>query len=246
MATYVISDVHGCFDEFKRLLERIDFSESDELYILGDVLDRGPKPISIIRDIMERENVFLIKGNHEVMALDAFDSFLGLEITDGNIDSLTNDALYPYFAWIENGGDTTMKELHGLSRSERDDVLAYIREAYDYDAIEVNGKLYILVHAGLENFSPDKELDEYALEDIIWDRPDYDLRYFPSERIFLVTGHTPTPLFREDRQPLVYEKNGHIAIDCGCHFGGRLAAYCFETGEVTYVDSDKYREDAFE
>lgn len=246
MATYIISDVHGCYKEFKLLLERIDFSESDELYILGDVIDRGDEPISIIKDIMKRENVFFIKGNHELMMLDAFDSFLGIEITEKSIDDLSDDKLYPYFAWLENGGDTTMKQFHELSREERADVLEYIRDAYDYDAIEVDGNLYILVHAGLDNFSPDKELDEYTIEDIVWARTDYDMRYYPSERIFLVTGHTPTPLFRRDRQPLIYKGNGHIAIDCGCHFGGRLAAYCIETGEVTYVDSKNYRSDAFE
>lgn len=51
----------------------------------------------------------------------------------------------------------------------------------------------------------------------------------------MVTGHTPTPFIRADRKPLVYEAGNHIAIDCGCVFGGQLAAYCVETGEVTYV-----------
>lgn len=241
LATYVVSDIHGCYKEFKSLLEKIEFSDDDTLFILGDVLDRGPEPISVIKDIMGRENVFFLKGNHEVMALDAFDSFLGVEITEKNIDNLSDDAFFPYFAWLENGGDTTMKQLSCLPHEERVEVLEFIRESYDYDALEVDGKLYILVHAGLRNFAPDKELDEYTIEDIVWDRPDYDKRYYPSERIFLVTGHTPTQLIRHDRQPLVFRENGHIAIDCGCHFGGRLAAYCFETGEVTYVDSEKMK-----
>lgn len=34
--------------------------------------------------------------------------------------------------------------------------------------------------------------------------------------IILVTGHTPTFLIREDGLPLIYEENGHIALDCGC------------------------------
>ena len=246
MPTYVISDIHGCYNEFKRLLEKINFGNDDLLYILGDVFDRGPEPISVIRDIMKRDNVILIKGNHEVMALDAFDSFLYLEVTNENVDSLDEDSLSPYLSWIENSGDTTMMQFAALPKDERDAVLEYVRDAYDYDSIEIDGNLYILVHAGLGNFSPDKEIDEYTLRDIVWDRPDYTKRYYPSNRIFLVTGHTPTPLFREDKQPLIYKENGHIAIDCGCHFGGRLAAYCFETGEATYVDSDSFREDAFE
>ena len=54
-----------------------------------------------------------------------------------------------------------------------------------------------------------------------------------------MTGHTPTPCIREDGKPEVYIGNGHIAMDCGCVFGGRLAAYCFETEEVIYAEGAK-------
>lgn len=57
MATYVISDIHGCYDAYKEMLEKIQFSENDMLYVLGDVLDRGPHPIRIIQDLMRRPNV---------------------------------------------------------------------------------------------------------------------------------------------------------------------------------------------
>jgi DNA-binding transcriptional ArsR family regulator len=107
--------------------------------------------------------------------------------------------------------------------------------------LEKEDELYILVHAGIRNFDPMKELDEYEPIDFLWERLDYSRRYFPSERIFLVTGHTPTQLIG-DGQPLVYQNNGHIAIDCGCVFGGKLAAYCIETGTVTYAESRMRRE----
>ena len=41
MSTYVISDLHGCLKEFEAMLEKIEFSEYDEMYIAGDVCDRG-------------------------------------------------------------------------------------------------------------------------------------------------------------------------------------------------------------
>ena len=50
-----------------------------------------------------------------------------------------------------------------------------------------------------------------------------------------MTGHTPTFLIREDKLPLVYKGNGHIAVDCGCVYGGNLAAYCLDNGKVKYV-----------
>ena len=42
---YVCSDIHGCYDEYLELLKKIKFRDSDDLYVLGDAVDRGPKPI---------------------------------------------------------------------------------------------------------------------------------------------------------------------------------------------------------
>lgn len=120
---------------------------------------------------------------------------------------------------------------------ERESVLEYLEEFSVYEELEVNGKEYVLVHAGINEFAESKEWEEYSLADLLFYRADYKKRYFGDCNKFLVTGHTPTPRLRADRKPLVFEGNGHIALDCGCVFGGRLAAYCFDTGEVTYVDS---------
>ena len=40
--TYVLSDIHGNFEIFKRMLDKIQFNSHDQLYILGDICDRGP------------------------------------------------------------------------------------------------------------------------------------------------------------------------------------------------------------
>lgn len=70
MATYVISDIHGEYERFMELLEEIELKDTDTLYVLGDVLDRGEHPIKVILKLMEMPNAFCIVGNHEVMALD--------------------------------------------------------------------------------------------------------------------------------------------------------------------------------
>ena len=41
---YIIADIHGCYNEYINLLKKINFSDNDILYILGDVVDRGPEP----------------------------------------------------------------------------------------------------------------------------------------------------------------------------------------------------------
>ena len=66
---YVCSDIHGKFGKYKRLLEKINLTDNDTLYILGDVVDRGKDGMKILLDIADRENVILVRGNHDDLAL---------------------------------------------------------------------------------------------------------------------------------------------------------------------------------
>lgn len=93
------------------------------------------------------------------------------------------------------------------------------------------------MHAGINEFDETKELEEYSLKDLLFYRADYNKRYFNEENTYLVTGHTPTVEIRDDGRDLVYKENGHIAIDCGCVYGGHLAAYCIDTDEIFYVEA---------
>lgn len=233
---YVISDIHGCYDEYMELLEKINFSDEDELYILGDVVDRGPEPMKVLQDMMNRPNVIFIMGNHDFIMYTMMKRF-AVEITEENCEKqLTAENLMEYHLWMQDGGQVTAAQFRKLSVSEKADMLDYLSEASIYETIEHDDKEYILVHAGLADFSPEKSLDEYELYDFLEERTDYSKRYYPDENKYLVTGHTPTIYIDGWEKPEVYRKHGHIAIDCCCVGGGKLAAFCIETGQVTYVN----------
>ena len=70
--TYVMSDLHGMYNEFMQMLELIKFSEEDTLYILGDIIDRGDKPLEIVDYVIEHKNIILLRGNHEQMYMDYY------------------------------------------------------------------------------------------------------------------------------------------------------------------------------
>ena len=235
---YIISDIHGCYEEYRKLLEKIDFSEEDTLYVLGDAMDRGPEPIRVIKDLMMRLNVIYIIGNHDLILLRVMKK-LAVEVTEENYrNHLSGDDLMLYSMWTQaDGGEVTARQFAALSRDEQQDILEYLENALVYEVLEEKEKTYILVHAGISNFSEDRDLEEYELFEFISDRPDYGRRYYKDENTYLVTGHTPTFYIHPNWETDIYQKNGHIAIDCGCVFGGKLAAYCVETGEVTYVQS---------
>lgn len=233
---YVISDIHGCYDEYIQLLKKIQFSDEDELYVLGDIVDRGPEPIKILFDMMLRTNVYPIIGNHEYIALKIL-SKLNVEIKDDNVDDyLDKEDIEDFMYWMKDGGNTTVEKFQELSVEDRSIILEYLQEFSVYEEIFLEEKRFILVHADLHGYEKEKALEDYELEDFLFYRAKYSQRYFEDENTVIVTGHTPSFTIRDDRKALVYDANGHLAIDCGCVYGGKLAAYCLNNGKVEYVN----------
>ena len=228
---YVISDIHGCLNEFLRLLDRIKFGGGDTLYVLGDVVDRGYAPVRLVRELMAMPNAIPVLGNHDLLAYRVLKK-LSAEVTEESIASLTAEDMGMYADWTADGGDTTAAEFSRLSREEQADVLEYFEEFSLYEQAEVGGKSFVLVHGGLDNFDPARPLDDYGPDEMLFSRPDYDRVYYPDR--YLVTGHTPTPALPGNGGTVI-KRNNHIAVDCGCVFGYNLAAYCMETDEEAYV-----------
>ena len=73
MALYCIGDIQGCHDAFERLLRRVDFSASrDTLYILGDLVNRGPESDKVLRTCMAAgDSMRALLGNHDLHLLAA-------------------------------------------------------------------------------------------------------------------------------------------------------------------------------
>ena len=192
MATYVMSDIHGDYDSYRRMLELIEFSDDDELYILGDVIDRHPHGVEILLDIMERPNVHMLWGNHEDMM------YRGVVFHDRDFWSM----------WILNGGGVTRKGLfYRETAKNRERILAYLRNLPLFYEIEVNDRKFFLVHA-----SAGKDVYDY-----IWWRPE-DGPAPLKEDASVIVGHTPTPNLSGD--PFgpgeILHEEGIIYIDCGC------------------------------
>ncbi len=223
---YCMSDLHGRYDLFKEMLEKIHFSDEDTLYILGDIVDRGPEPIEILFDVMKRPNVYCLLGNHEVMALAVLK-----DLDASGIDKVDMGAMID---WQFNGGASTLNEFYLLSAEERRDLLEFLDEFTLYETLDVNDNSFILTHAGLGNFNINKKMSDYSLYDLTWERPGLKDRYFPDDHIYCVFGHTPVQLYNNKAEVIFGDHK--IDIDCGASFpGGQLACLCLNDFSVQYV-----------
>jgi serine/threonine protein phosphatase 1 len=209
-----ISDIHGCRKTFQALLEKIAFSRSDELYLLGDYIDRGPDSKGVIDDILQMQeegySVICLRGNHEESMMQS-----------------RSDITYRA-AWMGWGGKQTL-ESFGIKQAT--DILKvegkYWKFMKNLDYFHETGE-FILVHAGL-NFQASTPFEN--LYSMMWIRDWYEDidKDWLNGRI-IVHGHTPTvhmdiraSLYKTDSLPA-------IDIDNGCVYShiegmGRLCAF---------------------
>lgn len=230
---YVISDIHGEYEKYRAMLEKIRFSPEDTLYVLGDVIDRGAAPVKVLWDMAMRPNVIPILGNHELFALEVLPVLLS-EVTEERIETeVTADFIDALGCWRYNGGDATIAQLKALPAEYRSLLLEYLEEFAPYALTKTaQGGKFLLVHGGLRNYSPERELDEYTLEDFTYERPAPGQRYFDG-KLTVVVGHTPTQILCGE--PRIYKDENVIYIDCGAAFGGRLGCLCLDTMEEFYI-----------
>lgn len=88
-----------------------------------------------------------------------------------------------------DGGVPTLKGFKALSPDKRNVLIDFMEDFLPYEAIDINDKTFVLVHAGLGNFREDKRLSEYTLPELLEMRPDYERQYFSDNSIYIVSGH---------------------------------------------------------
>ncbi|MDE7220523.1 MAG: metallophosphoesterase [Oscillospiraceae bacterium] len=235
---YVMSDIHGCYEKYRAMLEVIQFAEDDTLYVLGDVLDRGPDGFKILLDMAARPNVAGLLGNHELLAAAVLPLLLRT-MRQGEEQPLSKTEQEQMQEWIQNGGKPSILQFLQLGGEEMEIVCTYLWSLSAYEEVVLKGQQFVLVHAGLEHFSIARPLAEYDLEDFLFCRPNLDTTYFPDKT--LVFGHTPTRLlYRQiggpEQPDRMFHRGTIIGIDCGCAYpGGRLGCLCLDTMEEFYV-----------
>ena len=142
MANYAIGDIQGCFDELMNLLHKIKFkTDRDQLWICGDLINRGPKSLESLEFLYSiRENCFITLGNHDLHFLAVAEKVIEISDSDTFQEILENRNLDIYLNWI--------KEL----------------PFYHIGKIKNNGKTrsYLMTHAGIPPHWTIEDLKKYS------------------------------------------------------------------------------------
>ena len=193
---FVIGDIHGCAATLRRLVDdRLQPGPNDRIYLLGDLIDRGPDSKGVLDFIFELRtrglSVSSIRGNHEDMFLRAEDEHDGLNL------------------WTANGGLTTLESFQADGPG---DIPPIYRAFLDSLPLYILLDDFVLVHAGL-NFDRPSPFDDTSA--MLWTRsPFVDRQRIGGRR--LICGHTPVPRARLEASL----NSSKIMLDNGCVFGG--------------------------
>lgn len=219
---YVISDIHGHYDTFCRLMEKIKFCGSDRLYVLGDMIDKGRDGIRLAKTLFAMSEAECIAGNHEYDFLKFFHAKLKTDNDEEIMKSLR--AYFP---------DGYLLDWETV-------------EAFDNLPYYIKKEKFIGVHAGLPLRSDGTtEAPENATrEQLVYDRRFVQRNVFPKGEQCIIFGHTPTRNISGADEILFYRSGRHngdisdfckIHIDTGVYLGGVLGCVEINTCRAFYV-----------
>ncbi|GAX35487.1 metallophosphoesterase family protein [Nodularia sp. NIES-3585] len=190
----VIGDVHGHYEGLMTLMEAIAPASDDQVYFLGDLIDRGPKSAQVI-DFVKDNNYPCLLGNHEQMLL--------------SILTGSNTSASAMQAWLYGGGQATIASYEEASIPEEH--MQWLKSLPLYLDL---GDIW-LTHAGVD---PEIPLVEQTAEQFCWIRDEFhsiEQPYF-SDKLMII-GHTITFTFPGVAPGKLAQGQGWLDIDTGAY-----------------------------
>ena len=240
MATYIISDIHGNMDLFKKMLEQIDFKSGEDFLIVnGDVLDRGDDGVEIlfmVKEMTEKGDALMLKGDHELMA-------------QMYLEGTLNES-----QWIKSYGEGTINGIKKLDKEKQEEMLAFIKklELYTEADIPKYGKT-VITHTGLKSgnliVKPDGAIDVVSSIAAALENDEHgflnsaDIHYWGHERLekldrFIICGHVPSYQLGPEFIGKIFRSKRYMDVDAGAGYrerGGQLACYSVEEDKEYYI-----------
>lgn len=173
MRTFVITDIHGNNEAFRKALKYVKLKRADTLILLGDYIDKGYDSKGVLDTILLLQesgfNLVCLKGNHEQMLLDSFEDKT------------------KYNNWILNGGKETLSSFLTSSIEKIPHKYIKLLNSFKYYHLIDN---FIFVHAAL-NMNIENPFAD--VKTILWERnPEKHINLEWLKDRFIIHGHNPT------------------------------------------------------
>ncbi len=271
MATYAIGDIQGCFASFRQLLDRIAFTpSSDRLWLVGDLVNRGPDSLGTLRFIKNLgTSVRLVLGNHDLFLLATAEGVTTLRPEDTIQDILSTSDRADLIDWLRRQplhhreGSFLMVHAGVLPQWTIEEAAAL---AHEVEAVlrgpEYRAFLQALFHGPTSQWNPSlKGLERLVSIARVLTRlrtctPTGEMSNFSGSPDETPVGFTPWFRIPDRRNTSATIITGHwaalglhlephlLAIDSGCVWGKKLTAVRLEDRSVFQVDcTDTLRRD---
>jgi serine/threonine protein phosphatase 1 len=191
-----ISDIHGCYETFVSLLNKIGFNKSDKLVIIGDLIDKGTGSKQLIDEIIKLQedgfHILVTMGNHEDLMLESINS------------------QHKKDTWRFKGGAETLKSFNVSAYDELENKYKIFFESLP---LFVGVGKYIFIHGGVDTTNENPFHKKAALWSRTW-RKTLNREWLGDR--YIIAGHTPQPEHLIASQFSIFEEDRTLIIDGGC------------------------------
>ena len=184
---FVIGDIHGMKDKYEEMLHKMAPSDTDAVFVLGDIIDVGDDSIAILKDMMYRANIYPVLGEHEYLARKVLPLIAECKSTDEALEKLSGEEKDLLDKWLTMKSEKTISDFLSLCDEDKESIIDYLSEFQSYEEIKAGGKTFVLAHAGINGFDADKDLEDYSEEIVILVR--VVLTYIVSVEKYLPFGY---------------------------------------------------------
>ncbi len=191
----IIGDVHGHYSGLIALTDLLELNPEDQLYFLGDLIDRGPQSAQVI-EFVRSHDFPCLRGNHEEMLME---SFPNNQVHQGS-----------FKAWLYSGGSSTLDSYGGDTTRLIEDV-QWLRTLPLYLDL---GDIW-LVHAGV---NPCRALEQQSSHEFCWIRDEF--HFYPKPFFInktIITGHTITFTLPGVKAGKIAKGQGWLNIETGAY-----------------------------
>lgn len=224
---YVISDIHGEYELFCRLMDKIKFNGGDTLISCGDTVDKGRHSIKLTKLLFSMPNAVCIMGNHEYMFVNYYMNIMKESPSD------FDEVLSLLKRYFPDDGD-----LLDWETVDRLEALPFYYETEDF----------LCVHASVlldkdKHFIP---LDDIPPEQFVYPRNFKDKNIIPVNEKCVFFGHTPTSYLGGGAFIVGYKREGvkgdnvrdyyKIHLDLGTYQSGVLGCFRTDDCRAFYVE----------